>query len=168
MNTFVSLWENTKIPFYDESCHQGENEAACTLTPFLLEDGQPHAAVIVFPGGGYVHHSAKEGVPVAEYLNSIGLHAFVLNYRVLPYAPYLGYVDGKRAVRYIRKHAKALNICKDKIGVMGFSAGAGNACMVSEQFDKMDYKPDDEIDEMSAKPDFCILCYGALSFHKEF
>lgn len=168
MKTDIALWEKAKIPFYDDSCHCGENEGACTLTPFLLEDGRKHAAVIVFPGGGYVHHAEKEAAPVAEYLNSIGLHAFVLNYRVIPYPPYLGYVDGKRAVRYVREHAKEFSIYDDRIGVMGFSAGAGNACMVAEQYDKEDYEPLDEIDEISARPDFCVLCYGALSFHLKF
>ena len=51
MKTDIALWEKAKIPFYDDSCHCGENEGACTLTPFLLEDGRKHAAVIVFPGG---------------------------------------------------------------------------------------------------------------------
>lgn len=166
--TNIPLWDEGKIPFYDENCHCGENEGACTIIPYLLEDGKEHAAVIVFPGGGYVHRSEKEAEPVAEYLNSLGLHAFVLNYRVIPYPPYLGYVDGKRAVRYVKAHAKEFGICEDKIGVMGFSAGAGNACMVTEQYDKEDYEPMDELDRLSARPDFCVLCYGALSFQLEF
>ena len=52
MNERIALWEEGKIPFYDESCHCGENEGVCTLTPYLLKDGKEHAAVIVFPGGG--------------------------------------------------------------------------------------------------------------------
>lgn len=168
MNERIALWEEGNPPFYDETCHCGENEGTCTLTPYLLQDGRKHAAVIVFPGGGYVHRSEKEGAPVAEYLNSIGLHAFVLNYRVIPYPPYLGYVDGKRAVQYVRAHAEELGIQENRIGVMGFSAGAGNACMVAEKYDKEEYEPADEIDHISARPDFCILCYGALSFHLEY
>ena len=166
--TKIALWEEGKIPFYDEKCHRGENEGTCTLTPYLVKDGKKHAAVIVFPGGGYVHRSEKEGAPVAEYLNSIGLHAFVLNYRVIPYPPYLGYVDGKRAVRYVKAHAEEFGIYKDKIGVIGFSAGAGNACMATEKYDSQEYEPIDEIDDISAKPDFCIFCYGAMSFRLEF
>ena len=166
--TKIALWEEGKIPFYDEKCHRGENEGTCTLTPYLVKDGKKHAAVIVFPGGGYVHRSEIEGAPVAEYLNSIGLHAFVLNYRVIPYPPYLGYVDGKRAVRYVKAHAEEFGIYKDKIGVIGFSAGAGNACMATEKYDSQEYEPIDEIDDISAKPDFCIFCYGAMSFRLEF
>lgn len=168
MKENIALWEEGRIPFYDKKCHCGENEGTCTLTPYLLEDGREHAAVIIFPGGGYVHRSEKETVPVAEYFNSIGLHAFVLNYRVIPYPPYLGYIDGKRAVRYVKAHTKEFGICENQIGVIGFSAGAGNACMVTEKYDEQDYEPADEMDKISARPDFCIFCYGALSLQLEF
>lgn len=163
MKTEIALWEKGEISFFDENCHCGENEGSCTVTPYLLNDGLEHGAVIVFPGGGYGHRSVKEAVPVTEYLNSIGLHAFVLNYRVIPYPPYLGYVDGKRAVRYIRRHAKEFRVCENRIGVIGFSAGVGNACMVTEQYKKVDYEPLDEIDGISARPDFCMLWCIELS-----
>lgn len=167
----INLWEEDKIPFYDEKyhkCESGVNVGACTLTPYLINDDNKHAAIVVFPGGGYVHRSEKEAEPVAQYLNSIGLNAFVLNYRVIPYPPYLGSVDGKRAVKYIRSHARDFNTFEDKIGVMGFSAGAGNACLLTEKYDECDYEPIDDIDNVSAKPNFCIYCYGALSFHLQY
>lgn len=164
----IALWEEGSIPFYEAAYHCGENEGTCTLTPYLIEDGREHAAVLVFPGGGYTHRSEKESVPVAEYINSLGLHAFIVNYRVIPYPPYLGCVDGKRAVRFMRAHAKEYHIRQDKIGVIGFSAGAGNACMVAELYDREDYLPADEIDKLLAKPDFCILCYGSLSLKPEY
>ena len=164
----VALWENGEIPFYDKELEYGENVEIATLTPFLLNNGKEHAAVIVFPGGGYTHRSEKESEPVAKYLNAIGLHAFILNYRVIPYPPYLGSVDGKRAVRYVRAHAEEYHILENKIGVIGFSAGAGNACMAAELYDKSDYEQTDEIDKVSARPDFCIFCYGALSLKTEY
>jgi len=164
----ISLWEDEKIPFYNKEQHCGVNEDTCTLTPFLVKDKEAHGAVIVFPGGGYTHRSEREGVPVAAYMNSLGFHAFVLNYRVIPYNPYLGCVDGKRAVKYLRAKAKELAILPDCIGVIGFSAGAGNACLVTETYDKPEYDETDWIDEYSAKPNFCIFCYGALSLKPEF
>ncbi len=164
----ILLWQEGQIPFYDEQCQTPENEGTCTITPYLLEDGKEHAAVLVFPGGGYTHRCAdKEGSAVAEYLNTLGLHAFIVNYRVIPYVPYLGVVDGKRAMRYVRKHAKEYGIRPDAIGVMGFSAGAGNACMVAELYDAEDYPVTDEIDAECARPDFCIFGYGALGLKPE-
>ncbi len=167
-NHLITLWEEENIPFYHEEYHCDANQNACTLTPFLLKDGKKHGAVLVFPGGGYTHHSEKEGEPVALYFNSLGFHAFVVNYRVIPYHPYLGCIDGKRAVRYLRAHATELGIVENCIGVAGFSAGAGNACLVAETFDKMEYDTTDRLDTFCAKPDFCIFGYGALSLKMEF
>ncbi len=164
----ILLWENGKIPFYREEYNSGVNENIATLTPFLQRDQKMHGAVIVFPGGGYTHRSEKEGEPVAAYLNSLGFHAFVLNYRVMPYHPYLGCIDGKRAVKYLRANAEKWGIRSDCIGVIGFSAGAGNACLAAETFDKTEYEMTDWIDGYSAKPDFCIFGYGALSLKNEF
>lgn len=164
----IYLWEDGKIPFYHKEYDCDVNENTCTLTPYLLEDGKKHGAVLVFPGGGYTHRAGKEGAPVAEYMNSLGFHAFVLNYRVIPYNPYLGCVDGKRAVKYLRANAEKLGIRKDCIGVIGFSAGAGNACLAAETYDKPEYDTTDWIDAYSAKPDFCIFSYGALSLKPEF
>lgn len=167
-SNLIQLWEKGKIPFYKEEYNCGVNENIATLTPFLQKDKNEHGAVIVFPGGGFTHRSEKEGEPVAAYINSLGLHAFVLNYRVMPYHPYLGCIDGKRAVKYLRANAKTFGILVDCIGVIGFSAGAGNACLVAETFDKQEYDTVDWIDSYSARPDFCIFGYGALSLKTKF
>ena len=55
-----------------------------TLTPFLPSEKSTGAAVIICPGGGYTHLADHEGRPVAEWLNSIGITAFVLKYRIGP------------------------------------------------------------------------------------
>lgn len=164
----IRLWKDGKIPFYNKEYDCDANENACTLTPYLLKDGIPHGAMIVFPGGGYTHRSEKEGAPVAEYMNSLGFHAFVVNYRVIPYDPYLGCIDGKRAVKYVRAYAVELGVIPDCIGVIGFSAGAANACLVTETCEETEYDMTDWIDDYSAKPDFGIFSYGALSLKREF
>ena len=102
MQETIALWGNGKIPFYKEEIHTGENADACTMTPYLIEDGKVHGMVLVFPGGGYVKRVPKEAEPVARYLNSIGMHAVVVNYRVLPYDSKMGVIDGKRAMRMVR------------------------------------------------------------------
>lgn len=159
----LQLWKNNSIPFYDESLHTGVNADSCTIVPYLINDGKKHGMVVIMPGGGYVKISTKETVPVARYINSIGMHAVVVNYRVLPYDPQLGVIDGKRAVRYVKGKLDEWNILENAVGIMGFSAGAGNAALVCERYDIDEYEACDDIDALSARPDFCILCYGALS-----
>src|SRR5919112_4123613 len=56
-----------------------------TLTPYLApKERATGAAVVVCPGGGYQHLADHEGRPVAEWLNSVGVTAFVLKYRLGP------------------------------------------------------------------------------------
>ena len=69
----IKLWKNT--PMFDESIGQPEP----TLTPYLLADGKMHGAVIVCPGGGYVMKADHEGAPIAQRMNELGFHAFVLD-----------------------------------------------------------------------------------------
>ena len=42
-------------------------------------------AMLILPGGGYERHAGHEAEPVAEWLASLGIHAFVLRYRVAPH-----------------------------------------------------------------------------------
>lgn len=56
-----------------------------SITPFLLPGTEPRAAVLVIPGGGYGGVCRNtEGIPIAKAFNQLGLHAFVLDYRVAP------------------------------------------------------------------------------------
>ena len=84
-----------------------------TLTIYLPEPGKAvRTGVVVCPGGGYVHLAMKkEGFDIAEWLNSIGIAAFVLKYRLGPrYHHPIEMWDGQRAVRYVRYHAKDYGI----------------------------------------------------------
>lgn len=168
MRNKINLWKEGKIPFYNEELHQGVNEDSCTITPYLLEDGKEHGCVLVFPGGGYVHRAEKEAEPVAEYINSLGMHAFVVNYRVIPYDPHMGVVDGKRAIQFVRSKMSEFKIKEGCLGVIGFSAGAGNASLTVLTYDEPEYEAKDDIDAIAPKADFIILCYGALSLEPKY
>src|SRR5436305_3600642 len=94
------------------------------------------AAMIVAPGGGHRFLSLDmEGTNVAEWLNSIGVAAFVLKYRLAreegsPYKVEVdAFADGQRAVRTLRANAAQWNINAGKIGFMGFSAGGELAAL---------------------------------------
>ncbi len=131
-------------------------------------------AVIICPGGGY-HILAYdwEGSDIARWLNSHGIAAFVLKYRlpgsksnVVPYKSPL--MDAQRAMRLVRYHANAWNVDAGKIGIMGFSAGGHLASTLSTHFDAGDPSNDDPVEQLSCRPDFSVLVYPVVSFTADF
>jgi len=134
---------------------------------------EPHAAVIVLPGGGYNHLvMAQEGAAEARWLNTQGVSAYVLQYRLSPRYMYpWAMVDGLRAVRFVRAHAAAWKIRPDAIGVWGFSAGghlAGYLATAEPHGDpRTGTAATDEIDKLSGRPDFAILSYARLTIDKD-
>lgn len=119
-------------------------------------------AVVVFAGGGYGMRAEHEGPVIGEWLRTLGITAFVVDYRVAPYAHPAQISDAMRAVKYVRHNAEKFGIDKNKIAAMGFSAGAHLAGSVSVHYDKNMYEPTDEIDGESCRPDASILCYPVI------
>ncbi len=120
------------------------------------------AAVIVLPGGGYfVHAIDHEGVQVAKRLNKAGVTAFVLKYRLKPngYNEKDAFVDGQRAIRFLRTHAKKYGIDPQRIGVLGFSAGGHLASALGVNFQEGDKNAKDPVEQVSSRPDFMVICY---------
>ena len=124
------------------------------------------SAVLVCPGGAYnILAYEHEGLDVCEWLNSFGVTAILLKYRVprrqgreKHEAPLQ---DAQRAIGLIRKDAKRWNINPGKIGILGFSAGGNLAIMASTSFKVRTYEKLDQADEFSCRPDFAILIYPA-------
>jgi|CZKZ01.1.fsa_nt_gi acetyl esterase/lipase len=125
----------------------------------------PHTAVVVCPGGGYVHLAyEKEGTRIAEWLNLRGITAFVLTYRLSPRYHYPAPIlDGYRSVRWVRSHAQQFGIDPSRIGVWGFSAGGHLVGMLGTHFDDGNAQAADPIDRVSDRPDFVVSSYGALT-----
>ncbi|HLK30670.1 MAG TPA: alpha/beta hydrolase [Puia sp.] len=128
------------------------------------------AAVVVCPGGGFlniVYNS--EGRDAAKFLNSIGVAAFVLKYRLFrmensPYKQEHPMQDIFRAMRLVKSRSKEFNIDTAKLGVMGFSAGGEVAGWVSYRFKENHNASNDDIDKIYARPSFQILIYpGSLA-----
>jgi acetyl esterase/lipase len=137
-----------------------------TLTIYMPPNTTgPMTAVIVAPGGGYRALSMnKEGRLPAAYLNSVGVAAFVLKYRLGPkYHHPIELGDMQRAIRTIRSRAAEWHIAPDRIGVMGFSAGGHLASTASTYFDKGTATAADAIDRVSSRPDFAILGYPVIT-----
>jgi len=125
------------------------------------EEKNTGAAVIVCPGGGYsILAVTKEGFEVASWLNSQGINAFVLEYRV-PDKKEGALQDVQRALAIVRDRADEWNINSDQIGVMGFSAGGSLSARLSTQFETKTYEIVDQSDKQSCRPDFTLLIYPA-------
>jgi len=138
-----------------------------TLTiyePFNAKE--PTAAVIVIPGGSYMWLATNhEGRQVANWLNAMGVAAFVLRYRVGPkYHHPVELEDAQRAIRMVRARAPEFLVLPDKIGILGFSAGGHLASTAETRFDAGNVKSIDPIDRVSSRPDFAVLCYPVISF----
>jgi acetyl esterase/lipase len=125
-------------------------------------------AVVICPGGGYwLLAYDLEGADIARYLNSIGVAAIVLKYR-LPVTgntrvPYMAPLqDAQRALRLVRFHAAEWGIQPKQIGIMGFSAGGHLASSLGTHFD-YGLSSDDPVEQVSCRPDFMILMYPVIS-----
>lgn len=142
-----------------------EDNPTLTLYP-PVNPGSTGTAVIVAPGGSYsilaINH---EGRQVASWLNSLGVTAFVLKYRLGPrYHHPIQLGDAQRAMRLVRSRATQLGIQPNRIGFMGFSAGGHLASTVGTHFDAGNSKSSDPVDRVSCRPDFLVLAYPVISF----
>ena len=138
------------------------------VEPYLVDTEVPLPAVIVCPGGGYIRRVDREGEPIARWLNTLGLHAFVLTYRVAPYRYPYPTLDGKRAVRVVRHRAAEWGVAPRAIGIMGFSAGGHLASTVATHFGEYEAPAMDPTDNVSCRPDFAILCYAVINMADSF
>jgi len=137
-----------------------------TITPFPApKEAATGAAVLVLPGGGYARLSdVKEGSDVAKWLNSLGISAFVLKYRLGPrYNQPTPLLDAARAMRTVRHRAKEWSIDANRIAILGFSAGGHLASTLGTKFDAG--KPDskEEIERVSSRPTLMILLYPVIT-----
>lgn len=140
-----------------------------TLTPYLPVKGKATgAAMIVCPGGGYTHLADHEGGPVAEWLNSLGVTAFVLKYRLGPrYQHPAPLLDAARAIRLVRARAAEWTLDPERIGILGFSAGGHLASTAGTHFDSGKASAPDAIERVSSKPNLMILIYPVITMREK-
>ena len=139
-----------------------------TLTPYFApKENAAGAAVIVCPGGGYSHLADHEGRPVAEWLNTLGITAFVLKYRLGPrYHHPAPLQDAARAIRIVRARATEWNIDPKRIGILGFSAGGHVASTIGTHFKPGKLDASDPIERVSSRPDLMILIYPVITMRE--
>ena len=161
-SSFDKIENNLTIVEKDQKIH----------TPQLWYYPTPHPkkevpAVLVIPGGGYKNLAFEhEGIKVAEWLNKIGISAFVLMYRTphwesKPCKTKVALLDAQRALQIIAENAKKWNIDNSKIGIIGFSAGGHLAATLSNHFDFNNLEK--STNKKSYKLSFCILVYPVIS-----
>jgi len=178
----VPLWNDADIPNYqpsDEKEFTAERDIIFiqkvqkpTLEIYLPSSkNSRNIGVLILPGGGYAGVAYDwEGTDYAKWFNSMGIAAFVLKYRMPQSASVITSFkapiqDAQQAMRYIRAHAEKFNIDKDKVGVIGSSAGGHLASTLAiHETDYYDLK--DDIDQEEKAPDFQMLIYPVVSMNK--
>lgn len=188
----ISNAQNFKLPLWEKDIpnyrNAGETERADTSDAIRIYDVQSPdiavylpsvkaatgQAVVVCPGGAYLRLAYDwEGSEVAKWLNSKGIAAIILKYRlpvskcnIVPYKSPL--LDVKRAMRLTRFNSEKWGISKNKIGVMGFSAGGHLASTLGTHFDFGDPAAVDPVDRESSRPDFMVLIYPVITMTQPF
>jgi acetyl esterase/lipase len=129
-----------------------------SLTIYIPKSNPVPTGVIVCPGGGYKNLAMDhEGDQVARWLNSLGIAAFVLKYRLGPRYHHPAMLnDAQQAIKIVRGRAAEFGISPDRIGIWGFSAGGHLASTASTHFTK------------ETRPDFAILTYPVISLNTKY
>ena len=180
----LPLWPAGKVPNFQKTNETEIRDTADIIriskvqtpgiTVYLPEKRNATGqAVVICPGGGYGMLAYEwEGTDIAKLFNSKGIAAIVLKYRlpnsksnIVPNLSPL--MDAKRAIRLVRYNAAQWNIKKEKIGIMGFSAGGHLASTLGTHFDIGDALSKDSIEQLSSRPDFMLLIYPVISMTKD-
>ena len=164
----IPLWED-KVP---GALGSDEKDIPVFIPYIPAPEKATGAAVVICPGGGYSGLAMDhEGEQIGRWLESIGVTAFVLRYRL----PGNGYphpvplFDAQRAIRTVRFNAMKWNIQPEKIGILGFSAGGHLASSAGTHFSKpvvLEGCQSDDVDAVSCRPDFMILIYPVISMQE--
>ena len=146
------------------------NVSKPTMTVYSPTGKNTGAAVVVFPGGGYLILAIDlEGTEVCDWLTARGITCVLLKYRVpgegklpksgaYPASPE-ALEDAQRTLGLVRSHAAEWHIDPHKIGVLGFSAGGHLVAAISTNFERRIYPPVDPADKVSCRPDFAVSLY---------
>lgn len=122
------------------------------------------AAILVIPGGGFTLRATDhEGVLVAQWLKERGIAAFILRYRIRPlYGREHWLRDAQRGMQFIRARAAEYRVDVNRVGVIGFSAGAQLAADATFNSLAGEAASSDLLDRVHSRPDFLILSYGSM------
>jgi acetyl esterase/lipase len=143
-----------------------EDKDIPTLTPYLPDPATATgAAIVVCPGGGYGGLAPHEGNDYALWFNQNGVTAFVLKYRLgsAGYRHPRMLQDAARAVRLVRAKSDEWKVDRQRVGIIGSSAGGHLASTLLTHFDSGKSDASDPVERQSSRPDLGILCYPVIS-----
>ncbi|MFF1383062.1 alpha/beta hydrolase [Arthrobacter sp. NPDC058288] len=150
----------TVVPARHGPAAPGDGASPGRAQPDNGQSPRRFPAILVLPGGGYARHADHEAEPVADWLASLGIHAFVLRYRVAPHRHPAPLADAKAALAWIRRGGHGLAVDGSRVGVLGFSAGGHVAATLAGGVPT----GDETLDVPESRPDLAILCYPVVSF----
>ncbi len=158
-----------KIDLYEYFNKPKQEGQMGILTLYLHDEFQEmgldrlRPAMLICPGGAYAYCSAREAEPFAIYYLNQSFNTFVLEYTCAPNGCYpTQLLEACMAMAYIRENAKEMHVLKDKVGVIGFSAGGHLACSLSALFGEKVVK-DYLLDKAElCRPDIAVLCYPVI------
>lgn len=127
------------------------------------------AAMVILPGGGYCILAPHEGAAYAECLNDMGVHAFVVDYRLASngYRHPRMHQDATRAIRTVRARAREWGVDPNRVGIMGSSAGGHLASTVLTHWDGGDPASPDPVEHQPSRPDLGVLCYPVITMREK-
>lgn len=157
-----------------ETKYLRENNENVYLKAFISDSIVPQGArpaVLVIPGGGYSHCSAREAEPVAKKFIAEGFNAFVLNYTLLPDVfgkdgEFIPLTDTSLALAYIRENSERYFVNPEKIAVIGFSAGGHLAALIGARWHEEKLALASGKKNEDIKPNAVLMSY-ALSVTRE-
>ncbi|SFW78532.1 alpha/beta hydrolase [Chitinophaga sancti] len=166
---FTKVFSQEIIPLYATGkVPNAINGDIPTLTVYKPENGKSDGTgIIICSGGAYLGVAdVVEGIPAAKKLTTAGITCFLLQYRVpdgskMTHKETVPVMDAQRAIQYVREHAKEFKIDKNKLGIMGFSAGGH---LVSTLCTHLNDIYIDNPTNINLKPDFMALIYPVISF----
>jgi acetyl esterase/lipase len=176
----IPLWPENAVPNQIENNVQEVHEVTNilriskvqepTIEVYLPEKSiATGKAFVIFPGGGYsILAYDWEGTDIAKFLNTHGIAGIVVKYRLPSDATQIDkqnvpLMDAQRAIRLVRSKAKEWNIDENQVGIIGFSAGGHLASTLGTQYKRKVYEPIDDVDGLSARPDFMALMYPVIT-----
>ncbi len=155
----IPLWEQLpdtpRIPDPGRYCDAEDFQPRMEL--FLCPGDIPRPFVLICPGGGYAGRTGSERGSIAQWLNTLGMHAAVLFYRVKPWLHPTALSDGRRALQILQRRADEWNIDPEQLHVLGFSAGGHLAGCLGLVDDPLPGLP-------HVQPASLLLAYPVVSF----
>lgn len=158
----IKIWPEGEVPGFNPEFGQ----PVPTLDPYLVTSDNLTPAMVICPGGAYISKADHEGKEIAKWFNTIGVSAFVLDYRTTPYKHPCPLMDAQRAIQFVRAKADQFNIDPNKVGITGFSAGGHLAASAATYFLRGNGQAEDPISRISSRPDCAVLGYPVISMEK--